>query len=210
MKTSKTVHTELSNNWTTIDVFDGAEKFVIEMRSKQELRHRIVEMALCTVVGAIFFALYFMMLRDTDVVASYPEASVSVMLVCFAVFLYAFATRGYKPQVGYDKMENQFWMCKLNSKGFARIVTYFPRADVLSVFVRRPEDPSKDAVLSARVKGKFGPVTLLCGSLSDIEAAHGALCEVLQKAPVIRPVRPVRPANFRGGRSIYGRHALQA
>jgi len=210
MTTSKTVQAERRSDWTTIDVFDGAEKFVIEVRSKHEMRHRIVEMALCTVVAAIFFALYFMILQDTDVVASYPEASVSVMLVCFAVFLYAFATRGYKPQVGYDKAENQFWMCKLNSKGFARIVTYFPRTDVQSVFVRRPEDPSKDAVLSARIKGKFGPVTLLCGSLSDIEAAHGALCEVLQNAPVTRHVRPVRPTNFRGGRSMYGRDALQA
>jgi len=210
MTASPTVQTELQNDWTTLDVFDSAEKFVIEVRSQHETRHRIVEMALCTVVAAIFFALYFVILQDTVVVADYPKASVSVLLVCFAVFLYAFATRGYKPQVGYDKTENQFWMCKLNTKGLARIVTYFPRSDVLSVFVRRPEGPSKEAVLSARVKGKFGPVTLLCGSLSDIEAAHGALCDVLQKAPVIRPVRPVRPANFRGGRSMYGRHALQA
>jgi len=36
------------------------------------------------------------------------------------------------------------------------------------------------------------------------------LCEVLQNAPVTRHVRPVRPTNFRGGRSMYGRDALQA
>ena len=49
--------------------------------------------------------------------------------------------------------------------------------DIESVFIRRPEAPAKDAVLSARIKGKHAPITILQGDLDDIEAAHHALCE---------------------------------
>jgi|TARA_B110000967_G_scaffold39354_1_gene39058 hypothetical protein len=100
-----------------------------------------------------------------------------------------------------DKLKKKFWVCKSNSKGNARIVTHYALGDIESVFIRRPEAPVKDAVLSARIKGKHAPITILQGE-DDIEAAHHALCEASHSGDIVRPVKPVLKTKFRGARPM--------
>ena len=181
------------HNWTTLDVFDVGDEFILEERSEHDTTRHIAETALCCVAGILLLGSYLVLiLPKIPLPETYQGVSVSMVMVGIALFLYAFATRGFKPQVGFDKARKQFWICRLNSKGHARIATYFAKADVQSVFIRRPEAPSKDAALIARIRGKLGPVTLLRGRLDDIEAAHRALCEVLREVdkPAARETCP--------------------
>ena len=92
----------------------------------------------------------------------------------------------------------------MNSKGNARIVTHYALGDIESVFIRRPEAPAKDAVLSAHIKGKHAPVTILQGDLDDIEAARHALFEASHSGDIVRPFKPVLKTKFRGARPMRG------
>jgi hypothetical protein len=190
--------------WSTIDVNDVGDKFILEERGEHTMGRQFFESAFCVIVGVLFLCSYLLaILPGIPLVAAYPAASIMVGIIIVALALHAFATRGFKRQIGFDKSKKTVWTCNVNSRGHARILTHFPKTDVHSVFVRRPEDGSNDAVLLARVKGRVVPVTLLCGSLKDIEAAHFELCRVLRDVAVMRAVRPVQKANFRKLRPVH-------
>ncbi len=193
------------HNMTTLDVLDADNKLIIEERSNHDAARQIAEVALCVVVGVLLFGSFLLLvLPEIPLFSQNFGVSLSMMTVGIAISLYAFATRGFKPQVGFDKLKKQFWVCKLNSKGHARIVTHYPQAEVQSVFIRRPKAPSKDAVLTARIKGRLSPVTLLRGNLDDIEAAHLTLCAALRDVDFVRPVKPVMRTKLRSARPMRG------
>ncbi|AXI45565.1 hypothetical protein C1J03_05655 [Sulfitobacter sp. SK012] len=186
------------HTWTTLDVRVTDNKLILEERKKHDAARYFAETALCVIVGVLLLGSYLLfILPEIHLLSAYRGVSLPVAMVGVALVLYAFATRGSKPQVGFDKIKNQIWMCKLNTKGRARIVTYFPKADVRSVFILRPNAPFKDAALLARIKGKADPVTLLRGGVDDIEAAHSEFCGALRDPGTVRPVRPVLKVNFR-------------
>jgi hypothetical protein len=185
-------------DWATLDVFEVDGKFVLEERQKRDLARHIAEMALCFIVVILLFgSILLFVLPELLFFVTHPGVSLSASLVGIAVVVYALATRGFKPQVGFDKAKKHIWVCKLNSSGQARIVTYFPIDDVSSVFVKRPEFPSREALLLARVKGRSRSVTLLRGDIDDIEAAHHELCNVIRSVDKVRPVGPVRKVKLR-------------
>ena len=205
MMSSTNYYRQSGHNLVTLDVFDAGNRFIIEERSKHCPLRLIVEVALCVVVGVMLLGSFLLLiLPEFPLVNHYFGVSLSMVMVGIALSLYVFATRGFKPQVGYDKLKKQFWVCKLNSKGHARIVTYYAQVDVQSVFIRRPKAPSKEAALNARIKGKHATITLLRGHLDDIEAAHHALCEASHSVEIVRPVRPVLKAKFGGARAMRG------
>ena len=195
-------HFSSKHVWTTVDVDNAGERFILEERSRLNARRHTAEIVVSLIVGSLFLGSYLLaILPDFTIAIPYSGVSTSLAVIFVALALYAFATRGHKRQVGFDKSKNMVWTCKLNSKGHARFVSYFPKANVRSVFIRRPEGGSKDAVLLARITGKNEPVTLLCGSQKDIEAAHFELCRVLREVAVLRPARPVQKVIFRKSRS---------
>jgi len=205
MMSSTTYQRQSLHNLNTIDVFDAGNRLIIEERSKHDASRLVVEVALCVVVGVMLLGSFLLLiLPEFPLFNQYFGVSLSMVMVGIAVSLYVFATRGFKPQVGYDKLKKQFWVCKLNSKGHARIVTHYALGDIESVFIRRPEAPAKDAVLSARIKGKHAPITILQGDLDDIEAAHHALCEASHSGDIVRPVKPVLKTKFRSARPMRG------
>jgi hypothetical protein len=189
------------HRWTSLDVFDRGDKFILEERGKYDAARNFVEMALCVIVSALFIGSFLLfVLPEIALLRSYPIVSVSAVMVGIAMLLYVFATRGFKPQVGFDRSKRQIWVCKLNSKGHARVVIHYPTAEVQSVFIRRPEAGRKDATLLARIHNKNLPVTLLRGTVSDIEAAHAELCDVLNGATTKKTSTPDLAAKFRKAR----------
>jgi len=195
------LHSQLHLNLSTLVFIDNGGKFIIEESNKNDATRHIGDAALYIIAGVVLFGFYLMfILPEISLFRNYFGVSLSVAMVGIALSLYAFATRGFKPQVGFDSVKERFWICKLNSRGHARIVTYFPRTDVQSVFIRRPESPSKEATLCARIQGKLGPITLLRGRLDDIEVAHRELCGQLRNVDIRLPVKPVLRVNSGGVR----------
>lgn len=199
MVTSTKRQSQSQGRSTTLDLVDSGGKFIIEERSKHDATRHIADSALCIVAGVVLLGCYLLFLLPQ--IALFSDnfgISLSVVMVGISLSLYAFATRGFRSQVGFDKLKKQFWICKLNAQGHARIVTHFSRTDVQSFFIRRPEAPFKDAALCARIHGKFGPVTLLRGRLEEIEAAHSELCEQMRDDKIAAAVKPIRRANSGG------------
>ncbi len=211
MTSATNIQSQPQHSKATLDTIEVDGQFILEERSKHDVARLFVETALCVIVGVVYlgsFVLFF--LPEIQLINSYPAVSMSVVMVSIALLLYAFATRGYKPQAGFDKAKQQFWTCKLNSKGRARIVTYFSRADVRSVFIRRPGTASKDAALCAWINGKLRPITLIRGSLNDVEAAHRELCEAMHDVKIVTPAKPVLNTSTRTARPILGAPAETA
>lgn len=205
MTLSKKFQSQLKNSQATLDTIEVDGKFILEERTKHDAARLFVETALCVIVGLVYFGSFILFfLPEIQIIKSYPAVSMSVVMVSIALSLYAFATRGYKPQVGFDKVKQQFWTCKLNSKGHARIVTYYSRDDVQSVVIRRPGATSKDAALCAWIRGKLRPITLIRGSLNEVEIAHRELCEAIREVNALRPVKPVVRATPRSARPMLG------
>lgn len=205
MLTSKKLHSQPRRNTSTLDFVDSGGKFIIEEKTKREATRHITDAVLCTVSGIVMLGCYLVFILPR--IALFRDnfgVSLAVVMVAITLSLYALATRGFKPQVGFDKVKKHFWICKLNARGHARIVTYVPRADVQSFFVRRPDAPYKDAHLCARIHGKLGPVTLLRGKLDDIEMAHQALCGQMRGQQIGKGVRPVLSGNVAATRLIPG------
>lgn len=195
MTRSKQPKSTPEQNRSTLAIRESSAKFIIEERGKQETARLVIETALCIIVGVVFLGSFLLfILPEIPLFQSYSGISLSAVMAGLAISLYAFATRGYKPQAGFDKVKKQFWICKLNSKGHARIVTYFSKADVQGVFIKRPSSDNKDAALCARIKGKIIPITLIRGHLSDVEAAHRDLCQALHDVNIVLPVKPVLKA----------------
>ena len=122
------------HNLITLDVFDVDNKLIIEERSKHDAARQIAEVALCVVVGVLLLGSFLLIiLPEIPLFSQNFGVSLLMMTVGIAIPLYAFATREFKPQVGFDKLKKQFWVCNLNSKGHARIVTHYPQAEVQSV-----------------------------------------------------------------------------
>lgn len=209
MVTSTKFRNQSQRRSYTLDFVDSGAKFIIEERNKHDATRHIADAALCIVAGVVTLGCY--MLFFLPQIALFNDnfgISLSVVMVGISLSLYAFATRGSRSQVGFDKLKKKFWICKLNAQGHARIVTHFSRTDVQSFFIRRPDAPHKDAALCARIQGKFGPVTLLRGRLDEIGEAHSELCEQMRDDRIAVAVKPVRKvnsgsaglmANFRAG-----------
>jgi len=173
-------------------------KFILEERSKHEAARLIIETSLCVIVAIVFIGSFMLfIIPEIALLRNYSGVSLSIAMVGIAMTLYLFATRGFIPQAGFDKSKKQFWVCKLNSRGHARVVTYYSKTDVQGIFIRRPGMASKEAALCARIRGKLMPITLIRGSLDDIEAAHRELCDVLHNVNIVFPVKPVVKVNPR-------------
>ena len=116
MMSSTTYQRQSLRNLNTIDVFDAGNRLIIEERSKHDASRLVVEVALCVVVGVMLLGSFLLLiLPEFPLFNQYFGVSLSMVMVGIAVSLYVFATRGFKPQVGYDKLKKQFWVCKLNS-----------------------------------------------------------------------------------------------
>jgi len=211
MVRSTRFHSQSKRKSTRLDFVVCGGKFIIEGQSKRDATRHITDAALCAVVGVGLLGFYLLFaLPRIALFSDNFGVSLSAVMVGISLSLYAFATRGFKPQVGFDKVKKQFWICKLNARNHARIVTYFPRADIQSFFIRRPETPGKDATLCARIHGKSGPVTLLRGNMDDIEEAHRELCEQMRDDTIRAAVKPVRMVNIGGARRMTGFRAGSA
>ena len=186
----------------TLDMLEVEGKFILEERSKHEAARLIIETSLCVIVAIVFIGSFMLfIIPEIALLRNYSGVSLSIAMVGIAMTLYLFATRGFIPQAGFDKSKKQFWVCKLNSRGHARVVTYYSKTDVQGIFIRRPGMASKEAALCARIRGKLMPITLIRGSLDDIEAAHRELCDVLHNVNIVFPVKPVVKVNPRTPRS---------
>lgn len=169
------------HNWMTLDVLEEGDKFILEEKGKRQAAKHIVETAFFLFVGILLLgSIFIFLLPDMPILGDSPGVFLPLELICTALFLYTFATRGYKPQVGLDKGKKQIWFCKLNSQGHARLVTRFAKKDVRSMYIKRTQNGSDVAELVARFNGKALPLTLLTGSLEDIEAAHTMLSLALK------------------------------
>ena len=189
----------------TLDIVDAGGKVILQERSTHEAVRLIIETSFCFIVGAVFLGSFLLfILPEIALLQNYSGVSLSLVMMGFAVLLYAYATRGFVPQAGFDKARKQFWVCKLNSKGHARIVTYYDRTDVQGLFIRRPTAATKDAALCARIRGKLVPVVLIRGNLDDITKAHRELCQALHAANTILPAKPVRTAKSNTPRPFGG------
>lgn len=211
MVRSTRFHSQSKRKSTTLDFVDSGSKFIIEGRSKRDATRHITDAALCAVAGVGLLGFYLLFaLPRIGLFSDNFGVSLTAVIVGISLSLYAFTTRGFKPQVGFDKVKRQFWICKLNARNHARIVTYFPRADIQSFFVRRPEALGKDATLCARIHGKSGPVTLLRGNMDDIEEAHRELCEQMRDDNIRVATKPVLKVNIGGARRMTGFRAGSA
>ena len=187
----------------TLDMLEVEGKFIMEERSNHEAARLVIETSLCVIVGIVFLGSFMMFIMpEITLLKNYSGASMAAAMVGIAMTLYVFATRGFIPQAGFDKTTQQFWVCKLNSRGHARVVTYYSKNDVQGIFIRRPSVATKDAALCARVRGKLLPITLIRGSLADIELAHRELCNTLHHANIVLPVKPVAKVNARTPRPL--------
>jgi hypothetical protein len=208
MNSTSNFQSPTKQSCATLIILEVGDKFIMEERARHETARLIIETSLCVIVGVVFLGSFMLfILPEISLVRESSEVSLSMAMVGIAMTLYVFATRGFIPHAGFDKSKKKFWVCKLNSRGHARIVTYYSRTDVQGIFIRRPSVPSKDAALCARVRGKLVPITLICGSLTDIEAAHRELCHVLQNVNIVFPVKPAVTVNARTPRPM---HDVQA
>jgi hypothetical protein len=195
----------------TLDMLDVGGKFIMEERSKHEAARLIIETSLCVIVGIVFLGSFMLFIMpEISLLRDYSGVSLSMAMVGIAMTLYVFATRGFIPQAGFDKSKKQFWVCKLNSRGHARVVTYFTKTDVQGIFIRRPSVTSKEAALCARIRGKLVPITLIRGSLVDIVAAHRELCDVLHNVNIVFPIKPVVKPDARTPHPMQGVQANPA
>lgn len=170
------------HNWMTLNVIDTGNQFILEEPSKLTSVRITLEILFSVLVGVLLLSAYLIfVLPDIPIAKEFGGVSVSVGVISIALVLYSFATRGFSPQVGFDKTKKELWICKLNSKGQARVVTRFPKADLRSIYVLRSKTGSENAALVARFNGKVAPVKLLTGSNSDIESAHHELSLVLRE-----------------------------
>jgi hypothetical protein len=96
-------------------------------------------------------------LPEIELLENYSGGSLSLVLMGIAISLYTYATGGFVPQAGLDKNKEQFWVCKLKSKGQARIVTYYDRTYMQGLFIRRPSASNKNAALCVRSRGETCP-----------------------------------------------------
>ena len=174
-----------NHKWMTLNVMDVGDKFILEEPARRHRARRIVESAFIVLVSALLIGSYLIfILPGLSLGATSFGVSLSVMCIASALVLYAFATRGHANQVGFDRRNKKIWLCKLNARGHARIVTHFAKRDVNSLYIRRPDEGSKEAALMARLSGKAVPATILRGTLKDIQAAHDALSLELREASV--------------------------
>lgn len=170
------------DNWMTLNVIDTENQFILEEPSKLTSVRITLEILFSLLVGVLLLSAYLIfILPDIPFAKEFGGVSVSVGAIGIALVLYSFATRGFSPQVGFDKTKKELWICKLNSKGQARVVTRFPKADLRSIYVLRSKTGSENAALVARFNGKVAPVKLLNGNISEIEAAHRELSLVLRE-----------------------------
>ena len=96
------------HNWTTLDVRDSENKLVLEERNKHDAARYFAETALCGIVGVLLLGSYLLfILPEIHLLSAYRGVSLPVAMVGVALVLYAFATRGSKPQVGFDKIKKQ-------------------------------------------------------------------------------------------------------
>ncbi|WP_375254439.1 hypothetical protein [Yoonia sp.] len=180
-------------------------KFIIEERSNEEALRLFVETALCIVVGIVFLGSFLLFIRpEIQFVRNYSGISLSAVMATLAILLYIYATRGTRPQAGFDRVKQQFWTCKINAKGHARIVTYYAKSNIQGIFIRRPGAASKDAALCARIKGKLMPIILIHGTLTDVESAHRELCDALHNADIVLPAKPSLKSPMRRARPKQG------
>ena len=202
------VHSNSEQPESSLSIRKNSVKFVIDERSKEEALRLFVETALCIVVGIVYLGSFLLFIMpEIQIIRNYSGISLSAVMGTLAILLYIYATRGTRPQAGFDRVKQQFWTCKLNSKGHARVVTYYAKSDIQGIFIRRPSSGNKDAALCARIKGKLMPIVLIRGNLVDVEFAHQELCVALSDADIVVPAKPASKTEVRHARPKQGARA---
>ena len=191
------------HKWITLDIYDVGDKYILEQKTGYAVAQHYVEVAFLVVTAVLFGGAYLMfILPEIFVWSSYHGMSLSAAIICLALFLYAFGTRGHKAQVGVDKIKKEVWICKVNPQGHARLVTRFSKTDIRSIYVKRAKAPDAEAELTARFNGKALPVKLLSGNLKDIEAAHSVLCASLKSRRHLRWRCQIFPRSRQANRAV--------
>ena len=172
--------------WVTLKASETRTSYVLQTRPKHDDARKTAETVMCGAAAMLLVGAYLMLLLPQALLVSHegmPQFLYPMLMVAAALGIYAVATRGHSPEVRYDKVRDQLWICSRNSNGDARVQTRMSKSDIQSVFVKRPEDKRKDAEIVARLKGKAAPVVLARGRLDEVEVAMKDLCAVLRAAP---------------------------
>ncbi|WP_101068740.1 hypothetical protein [Roseovarius salinarum] len=134
----------------------------------------------------------------------------SLLAVATGLFLFAFATRGFRRELEVNFAEQMIRLRSLNSYGRSRISKDFHLVEVQSMFVRRPSTPGELAALHLRVRGVPTSLCALRGETPEIEGLHRRLCQDLRRLTENARAEVYREKASARGRRVARVHPTEA
>ena len=104
--------------WVSLRVIETRTSYVLQTQSKHDDARKTAETVMCGAAALLLVGAYLMLLLPQALLVSsgaMPEFLFPMMMVAAALGLYAFATRGHSPEVRFDKVRHQLWICSRNS-----------------------------------------------------------------------------------------------
>jgi hypothetical protein len=158
---------------STFAASEKAERFAREMVSENSLR----------VFGAFTVSL------AVAVCAVVPMAQLAgigasvALCAVLGLVVYVLGSRGFRRQITLDARNARIILSRMNARNHDRFQRIIPLDEVLSVFVRRPEQDDRLASLCLRVAGRAEPITALTGHPDEIERLIADIRRIAKKDP---------------------------